>query len=179
MAAQDEELEDEGEEGAKKPKRKLNLSVSTLIILVNGVLILVTLAVFAYTKLMFQRPVIAEETEIQRRQEELKTPPKPAENPLISFDQMTVNIAMTSGKSHYATIAFTLEARDQEAVDMVNAKRTLILDKIIATLGKRQVTELNTIQGKLLLKSELLRQFNEMTKPGAVSDMYFSNFILQ
>lgn len=178
MAAEEEEVE-EGEEGAKKPKRKLNINFSTLLILVNGVLVLATLGVFAYTKLLFHRPVISEEGEIKRRQEELKAPPKMAENPLVSFDQMTLNIAMTSGKAHYATFAFSVECRDAEAVEMVNAKRTLILDKVIAALGRRQLTELNTIQGKMLLKSELLREVNGMTSPGAATDVYFSNFVLQ
>ena len=170
--------EEAGAEGAAEaPKKKL--SPQLILVLGNTVLMLAALGVMAYTKLLYKKPTIEEPAELEKKQEELKKAPEASERPLISFDQFSVNIAMTSGKQHYATLAFAVEARDDEAAAIVKAKKDIVTDKVIAALAKRQMTELSTIQGRLLLKSELIRAFNEMTSPGAVTDMYFSAFVLQ
>lgn len=165
------------EEGAEVPKKKLNPQL--LLILGNTVMVLAALGATAYTKLLYKKPTITEPIELEKKQEELKKAPDPNERPLISFDQLSVNIAMTSGKAHYATLAFAIEGRDDEAAAVIKAKKDMITDKVIGALAKRQMTELSTIQGRLLLKSELIRTFNEMTAPGMVTDMYFSAFVLQ
>ncbi|HRK02222.1 MAG TPA: flagellar basal body-associated FliL family protein, partial [Oligoflexia bacterium] len=132
-----------------------------------------------YTKLLFKRPVITEESELQKKLEESHRPLVPEQKPTVDFEQLMVNIAMTSGKAHYATIAWAVECRDDEVKRMVEEKKDLFVDRVISTLGKRQITELNTIQGKLLLKTELMGKFNELTKPAGITDIYFNTFILQ
>ena len=174
MAAEEAES---SEEKASAPKRKLDSQ--TLLVLANGLLVLAALGAAVYTKILYKKPVIEEAVELKKKQEELKTTPPPTERPLLTFEDLTINIATTSGKAHYATIGFAVECRDDEALRGAKAKKALLTDKLISSLGKRQITELNTIQGKLLLKSELIRSFNEVLSPGEVTDLYFSNFILQ
>jgi flagellar basal body-associated protein FliL len=172
---------DDAPEATEAPKPKL--APQALLVLGNTLLVLAAAGAVAYFKLMYKKPVIEEHAELEKKQEELKKTPEPSERPLVSFDQLSVNIAMTSGKQHYATIAFAVECRDEAAAAVVNAKKAAFTDKVIAALAKRQMTELSTIQGRLLLKSELIRAYNELTAtataPGAVTDMYFSTFILQ
>lgn len=173
----------EGEGGEKKPKLKID--PQTLVVFVNSALILATLGMLIYTKLIYHRPEIVEEEEIQKKKEELKTPAPVAEKVMLNFDQLTVNVAMTSGKQHYATLTFSVECRDNEVLEQVKRRKALFVDKVIAALGKRQITELNTIQGKLFLKSELLREFNKILKSDnansiqGITDLYFSSFVLQ
>lgn len=171
--------DDHGASGAAGAAPKLKLDTQTLLLLANAILLLAALGMFVYTKLLFHRPVIAEETEIQKKQEELKKPAEPTDRPIIVFEQMIVNIAMTSGKAHYITIAFAVECKDDEIAATVKAKKALFIDQLIALVGKRQLTELNTIQGKLLLKTELMRKFDAIVNPGGITNIYFSNFILQ
>jgi flagellar basal body-associated protein FliL len=163
---------------AEAPKRKLP-DPQTLIAVVNTLLALGALGVMVYTKLIYQRPAIVESTEIKKQAELAKTPATPAEPELVSFDQMTVNVAMTSGKAHFATLSFAVQCRDSEAAEAVKNKRPLLVDRVIAALGRRELVELNTIQGKLLLKTELVHQFNEIVPTGDVTDMFFSDFKLQ
>jgi flagellar basal body-associated protein FliL len=151
----------------------------TMLVLANTVFVLGALGVLVYTKLLFERPAIVEEAELQKRQDELKAPPTAEDKSIITFEQMIVNTAMTSGKAHYATVAFSVEARDEEIAAGVRHKKAIFVDKVIAALGRRQLSELNTIQGKLLLKTELLREFNALTEPAGIHDVYFSTFILQ
>jgi flagellar basal body-associated protein FliL len=149
------------------------------LVLINTVLVLIALGTLVYTKLLFHRPEISESTELQKKKDELKAPPVVEPRSIVSFDQFVVNIAMTSGKAHYATIAFAVECRDSHIEAIVNAKKALFLDKIISALAHRQMTELNTIQGKLLFKTDLMRDFSALTEPGGITDIYFSNFVLQ
>lgn len=172
------EPEEGAEGGEAKPARKLP-DTQTLLVLINTLLVIAALGALVYTKLIYQKPAIVEETEIKRKLEESKKPPEFIERPVITFDQMTINIAMTSGKAHYATLALALECRDQDAGALVKAKKAVITDKLIASLGHRQVTELNTIQGKLLLKTELMREFNALIQSDAITDVFFPAFVVQ
>jgi len=170
------DTEAEGEEAAP-PKRKIELQ--TLLVLLNSLLVLAAVGTAVYTKLMFEKPPLVEEVELEKKKDELKTPATPVDKVMVAFDPMTVNVATTSGKAHFATLGFAVECRDQGAGELVQAKKAILLDKIVQTLGKRQVTQLNTIQGKLLLKTDLIRQFNSELEAGAVTDLYFSSFVLQ
>ena len=170
-----DQLEEAAEEAAS-PKRSPQL----LLLLANVVLTLAAVGTLVYTKILYQRPSIEEATEVKKKKDELKTPPSVSERPLLTFDPVTVNIATTSGKSHYATLAMSLECRDDETAAKVRAKKVQLIDEMIRRISKRQVTELSTIQGKFILKSELLRAFNEiMEDQNAIVDIYFPNFLLQ
>lgn len=165
------------EEAPARPKLKLDAQ-STLA-LANSLFIVAALGLLVYTKLLYKKPVIDEASELKQKQEELAKPAPITDRVIIPFDQLRINIAMTSGKAHYGHGCFSTECRDAEAAELVKRKRDLLIDKLIAALGHRQMTELNTVQGKLILKSELLRKFNEITAPAAVTDLFFSTFILQ
>jgi flagellar FliL protein len=166
-----------GDDAASAPKRKLDPQL--LLVLGNTLLVLGALGTFIYTKILYEKPPIVEETEIQKKEDELKVPAPSAEKVIVPFDQMILNIAMDGAKAHYATVAFAVECRDADVADIVRYKKALFTDKLIAIFGKRQLSELNTIQGKLLLKNELLGAFNQIVPQGAITDFYFSTFMLQ
>ncbi len=165
--------------GADAAPPKAPMGKDTLLALVGAVVTLLALGATVYTKLLWKKPTIVEEKELAKKEEELKTPAEPEQSHVVNFDQMVINIAMTSGKAHYATVAFSVECKDAATATAVKAKSAVLTDKMIAALSKKQLTELNTIQGKLLLKSALLREYNELMGPTAITDIYFSTFILQ
>ncbi len=173
------EEEEEGEEGKAKTKKKLNLSPQLLLVLGNTVLVLAALGAAIYTKILYEKPTITETKELRKKQEESKSAGTPSQRPVVTFDQILINIAMTSGKSHYATIIMSLECRDGQAEVLARTKKDIITDRLITMLGKKQITELNTVQGKMLLKTTLIREFNTLLTPGSIVHIYFPNFVLQ
>lgn len=175
--AEEKEGGAEEAEAAAAPKKPLDKKL--LFLIGNAVVTMAALGTLVYTKLLFKRPPITEEAELQKKVENAHSIDAPKARPIVTFDQLMVNIAMTSGKAHYATVAWAVECRDEEVQRMVEDRKDLFMDRVISTLGKRQITELNTIQGKLLLKTELLSKFNELTKPAGITDIYFNTFILQ
>ena len=171
---------EEGHDGGAPAKPKIKLpDTQTLLVLVNSILVLAALGTMVWTKLIYQAPVIVEETEMKHVVEATKKPEEPTEHAIVNFDQIIVNIAMTSGKAHYATVTFAVECRDAGVAGIVKVKKAMFIDRLIAALGHRQLTELNTIQGKLLLKTELMREFNTLAPVGGITDMFFATFVLQ
>ncbi len=175
---------EEGEDAAAPPRRRIQINPRIILPILNTVLVLSAAGTFAYTKLLYKKPVISEYDELAKQKEELKKPEKPIEKSLVNFEQMTINIAPTSGKAHFATIKLSIEARDPGASKAAAQLKDAMTDKLIASLARKQLSELNTIQGKLLLKAELLREFNGVLSASAqisagITDVYFSTFILQ
>lgn len=187
MADEEKAAEAEGEEGegaAAPARRRIQINPRIILPILNTVLVLTAAGTFAYTKLLYKKPVISEYDELAKQKEALKKPEKPVEKPLVNFEQMTINVAPTSGKAHFATIKLSIEARDADASKAAAQLKDAMTDRLIASLARKQLSELNTIQGKLLLKAELLREFNGVLNASArigagITDVYFSTFILQ
>lgn len=167
------------DETPSAPKKKISLQL--ILALGNVVLVLAALGVLVYTKLLFKKPTITEDKEIAKKEEEIKAPLSalPAERVSVAFESITVNIAAGSEKPHYVTVALAIECRDAEIAEIVKIKKSILTDRMIKAVAEKQLSELNTIQGRLLLKADLIKQYNELTKPGGVTDLFFSEFALQ
>ncbi len=180
--AEEKEGATEGE-AAPKPKKKLDTGI--LLGLVNSLLVLGVLGVAVYTKLIFKKKEIKESVEMEKIIEEDKAPEKVQnEKVLVNFDQMTVNIATDDGKPHYLTVLVALEANGAEAAAAAKQLKAVMTDKIISAVGKKKMNELSAMQGKLILKTELIREFNKIMKDAAnielgVTDIFFSEFMIQ
>jgi flagellar basal body-associated protein FliL len=155
----------------------------------------------AYTKLIFKRPAITEENERVKLSEILAKPKAALSTAHVAFDQLTANIAsmpsdphaaranpqIIQGKLRYATLAFSLEIRDAERKEEIEQIRPLILDKLLSILGHKTFQELNNVQGRYILRNEIIDAVNhllEKSNPTAarknlVTNLYFSQFQVQ
>jgi flagellar basal body-associated protein FliL len=182
--------------------------------LINTVAVLAAVGALVYTRVLFKRPPITEASE-RAHIEAMKVakPPKAMVPGEITFDQTTINIATSpadpkpaetagpgssnpaqlGGKMHYATVAFTLQIRDADAKADVEALKPLITDQLLTLMGKKQFHELTSVQGRYVLKTQIVELANELwnkrqNKDGAigttpaeplVTELYFSQFIVQ
>ena len=172
-----------------------------IIPLLNTIAILATSGLIYYSKMVFKRPRITEESERTRLMES-NALPTPATDPgFIQFDPVTVNIEAVPhhpapadgtsqqlhGKLHFVTVGFSLAVRDRSQADLINEVRPQILDKLIATLGKKKFTELNNVQGRYVLHSQIMDFANDLLvrhsakpmKDGLVTNVYFTQFVVQ
>lgn len=151
--------------------------------------------------MIFKREKITEAGERKRLAEMQASPTPPASPTIVNFDPITVNIEtipgrpapadgtsqQIQGKLHYVTVSFSLEIRDRNQQDIVEAVRPLILDKLIALLGKKQFHELITVQGRYILRSQFLEFSNQLitshsmrpAKEALATNVYFTQFIVQ
>lgn len=78
--------------------------------------------------------------------------------------------------------------RIQVNLDMMNAQsyseimdeenRARARDTILRILNEKTFTDLESLQGKLFLKDELLKNINKALRVGLVKDIYFSDFVM-
>jgi flagellar basal body-associated protein FliL len=200
----------EGAESAGPKPSKLPL----LLGLLNTVAVLAAVGALVYTRVLFKRPPITEASE--RANIEAMKVAKPAKAVVpgeVAFDQTTINIASSpmepkptessnvggsnpaqlGGKMHYATVAFTLEIRDADKKADIEALKPLITDQFLTLMGRKQFHELTSVQGRYVLKTQVIELANELwakrqnldaataNSPAdpIVTELYFSQFIVQ
>lgn len=166
-----------------------------LFALLNTLGLLAAVGAVVYTRMLFQRPKITESGEraarITQAEKELATPSKPS---TIAFDPVTVNIrgggADASPKMHYVTLGFSLEIRDEARSDAVTEIKPLLLDRILHLLGNKAFHELNTVQGRYVLRTEIQDMANSLIterqpkttaprQPALVTGVFVTQFTLQ
>jgi len=168
---------------AKPPKAKPPLLV--ILLGVNLLAALGAIGMLVYTKILYKRPPITETEEREKiaRKMEKKTPMGPPGS--MTFPSVTVNLdpaPSDSGgqkKIHYATIGFTMSTVDQEAQSKLQEVRPLIEDKLLTLVGRRSYQDLISVQGRYLLRSQLRESANQLAKEALVTDVYFTEFVVQ
>ena len=172
-----------------------------IIVLLNTVAILAALGTFVYTRIIFKRPAITEQAERERlASEQANKPTAPTDPGLIHFDPVTINIKPTSanpkaeatpgpgqfpGQMHYAQIAFSFEVNDISKKDAIESLRPIILDRVLSMVGRKSFEELATVQGRYLLRTQMMDAVNELLKiqsisgDAAVTNVYFTQFQVQ
>lgn len=198
--------EKEAVAAAPPPVAKVGLGankVPLIMALVNLVVLLGAGGVLFYTRFMYKRPPITEAGERDRIDKQFEDSVHESTASLVSFEPMTVNIgsnpaqpkpadgtsSQLHGKLHYVYLAFALEVKDRSRVMEIEGMRPLVLDKILSVLGRKKYYELNTIQGRYLLRTQIIDLVNELAdkkkigtqdgKSSLVTNVFFSQFIVQ
>ena len=129
MAGKDEKASEDKEASSKKSLKRfaVRLSFPVLLGLVNFVVAIGAGGLLFYTRFVYKRPAITEESERQKLAD-LHTKPPAANAPgMATFEPITVNItanppspkpadgttSQIAGKLHYVTIGFSLELREE------------------------------------------------------------------
>lgn len=163
--------------------------------LLNTLGLLAAVGAVVYTRMMFQRPKITESSERTARttqaEKELAAPATPV---TMAFDPITVNIrgggAGAPPKMHYVTLGFSLEIRDESRADSVTEIKPLLLDRILHLLGNKAFHDLNTVQGRYILRTEIQDMANSLIaerqpkttgprQPALITSVYVTQFTLQ
>ena len=152
--------------------------------LLNTVAIAAVLGLFVYTKMVFKRPEITEEKERAKIVAAEAKPASETKHIMIPMEPITVNLDPFIGddgkqKIHYATLTLTFELRGQTDATAFNQVVPVIMDKVIQNLGKKKFEDLNQVQGRYLFRSQIIEAANEYLGKPSVSEVFFSDFLLQ
>lgn len=171
-----------------EPKGPLILAI------VNTLAIAGVLGLFVYTQLIYKRPAITEQQEREKLEKAKNIPdPESLVPGQIEFEPFTLNIQSTladqgqpvpqgsrpRGKVHYATISFTLEVRDEAKIKKFENIRPKFKDRLVQMLGHRGYEELTTIQGRYILRTDILELANQLVEEPLITQVYFTSFIVQ
>lgn len=154
--------------------------------LVNTVAIMAVLGLFVYTKMIYKRPAITESKERARMESQAHKEAvlRSAKRGLITLEPMTANLdpyTDTDGKqkTHYVSLTLSVEVRDEKEIPKFEFIKPVIQDQIIQSLGKKTFADLNQVQGRYLFRSLIIDATNAYLKEPVVTEVYFSDFLLQ
>lgn len=128
-----------------------------------------------YLKSNGQRPTITEEKERAELAEDREVrEEKPV---LLTLDPFTINLDGRPRKLVRTTIQLEMlsEAGYEEAVDLTPVER----DQIVRILNSKKYEDIETIQGKLFLKDQIMTAMNTILHKGSVKEVYFNEFVVQ
>lgn len=98
---------------------------------------------------------------------------------LYPLETFIVNMADNDG-SRYLKVTIQLELDKTEKLKEELDKRVPQLrDAILTILSAKTYEEISSAQGKLILKQEILRRLNSLLPFGAITNIYFTEFVSQ
>ena len=76
-------------------------------------------------------------------------------------------------------VEVNLEMLDAEGFEEAMGKASESQDSVVRILNGKKLTDLESVQGKLRLKNQIITQVNSMLDRGVVKNVYFSDFVIQ
>lgn len=99
--------------------------------------------------------------------------------PMYPLDQFIVNLVSTGGGKRYLKTAIALEMSIAEMQPELDTKVNILRDTIITILASKTFEEIQTTRGKQKLKEEILARINEFLVDGRISNIFFTEFVVQ
>jgi flagellar FliL protein len=166
------EEEGKAEQPAKKGK-------GVLIIIVVLVLLILGAAGAAVYFLVLHKAPAAEEDLSAQDVPITASRPQAEPGPMMAYSSFLVNLADAGGK-RYLKFSLSIElSKHKNFQQEVEYKDAKIKDIIISIISSKTFEEINTPQGKIALKQELLRRLNTIMSGGKVEDVFFTEFVVQ
>ena len=156
------------EEGKKKSKKLL------IIILVFVLLLLGGGGFGVYYFLLAPKPPSAEEL----AKTEAKKDKKPEILPVFSLRPFVVNLADSKGR-RYLKVTMKLELSSDELLEEVKKRQPQIRDVILTLLSSKTSDEVDSMEGKFLLRQEIIKRVNSFLITGKITKIYLEEFVVQ
>jgi flagellar basal body-associated protein FliL len=174
-------MADEKAPEAEAPSGKRKLDLTTIVLLVNALATIAAAGAVLYTKVLYEKPKITETQELAKikAHEPAEDEDRGADGPLVHIDAVRVNIASPDGGNHFAFFALSAECTSEEAQERFESRKDQLMDKLISLFNRKKASELNHVQGRLVMKEEVLREFNTILGEGSVKDVFFPSFMVQ
>ncbi|MGC8718977.1 MAG: flagellar basal body-associated FliL family protein [Thermodesulforhabdaceae bacterium] len=160
----------EPEEKKEQPKKSSKMKLIILLLIV--VIALGGGGFFAYTK-FFKKPK-GEEAGHEKSQKTEKA----QQAILYKMDTFLVNLADPGGK-RYLKLTMELELDNKKVEEEITKETSRIRDVILTVLSSKTFDDISTLPGKQTLKKELMTKVNASLKNGKVTNIYFTEFLIQ
>lgn len=98
--------------------------------------------------------------------------------PIKPIDTFIVNMADTE-RERYLKITLQLELSNAEADGEINKRMPQVKDLVLTFLPTKTAAELQSMEGKQQLREELMTKINDLLSTGRVTNIYFTDFVIQ
>jgi flagellar FliL protein len=127
---------------------------------------------FAYSKFLAPQPVL-EETDTANKKSAAASMGE-----IFSLEPFVVNLADPQGK-RYLKLQIKIEVADLLVLEKAAKAEPKMRDMVIMMLTSLSFEEVMTPEGKIRIRDELLERFNQVMRPDRISNIYFTEFVVQ
>ena len=173
----DEEKKGQEQEEGKKKGGFLKIIIIALI----GMIIGGAGGFFAFKMFFAKTPPPKPDNASQTAQKAQAAPVAPKKNeilPMVDLDPFIVNLADKDTR-RYLKVKMSLEVSDKKVEEEVKKRMPEIRDIITLLLSSKTYADLSTIDGKLALKAAIVNRLNSIIVSGRVTNVYFTEFVVQ
>lgn len=160
----DTQSTEEGQEPKKKSKILLFIILGLVLLLLTGG------GFFAYTK--FLAPAANEE---EPAAEEID---RPIIGEIFTLEPFVVNLLDPRGK-RYLKVQIVIEMENIEAVAKAEQVVPRLRDAVIMMLTGLTFEDVMVPEGKVRIRHELIDRFNQIMRPKRITNIYFTEFVVQ
>lgn len=169
----------EEEEATEKTEGGGGSNLGGLLLMVFMLLNLGTLgggAFFVYSNTIGYKKAIT--TEEMAKRELASFEERLAEGPVM-FTMDPFNTNLDGVPRRLIRVQMSLEMLDARGFEEVVGLGAQARDRVVQILNQKQFDDVETVQGKLHLKNQIIAQLNSFLDKGVVQNVYFSDFVIQ
>ena len=98
--------------------------------------------------------------------------------PMFPMDTFIVNLVDPQGK-RYLKLKLELELSVEELRPEVDRRMPQFKDTILTLLSSKSYEDVSSLEGKLQLRAEMMSMLNQYLESGRITNIYFTEFIVQ
>ena len=97
---------------------------------------------------------------------------------IYSLKSFIVNLADRSGK-RYLKVTIDLELSNEKLKEEIEKRLPQVRNTLLMILPSKTFAEVSTVDGKTTLRDEILTELNSSLTTGEVTNLYFTDFVIQ
>ncbi len=97
---------------------------------------------------------------------------------IVTLDPFVVNLADPLGR-RFLRMTLDVEVLNRAAIADVQRNNSRIRDAVILLLAGKSFTDLASMEGKITLKNQIVERLNQIVGGGRVTNVYFTEFVVQ
>jgi flagellar FliL protein len=101
-----------------------------------------------------------------------------APGPLFSLDTFIVNLA-DQERSRYLRVTMDLEMAESADADKISKRLSQVRDSILMILPSKHFEEIASMEGKIALRDEIIAKINGLFNRQVVTNIFFTEFVVQ
>jgi len=168
MIEEEREMRKEEEKGETEKKKILKIAI------ISGLALVIIITIAAISWVLLPR-FLKTSTEAKASKTDTNISTSVS---TYALDDFIVNLFHPS-EDRFLRIKIELGLEGQDTQKEIEKKLPKIRDSLLMLLSSKSVEEISTLQGKLILKNEIINRINSILNTGHVSEVYFTEFIIQ
>ena len=165
-------MAEENEKGDKPEEKKG--SAMKLVLIAVAVLVLAGGGVVAWLLLSSPNPEAASAVSSTDQNAELDE----AQSLTFPMETFVVNLNDPGGKRYLKT-NIALEYATEEMGEELKQRLPQLRDLILLLLSSKALDDVQTVDGKIALRRELVQRINQILTTGKIRNLYFTEFVIQ